>query len=454
MGKLTKHYRLVGLKVQCAEEGRRSTIIEGEITNTGKIKYKPPNTDAHEHLNVQEFARLVHVRDKAYAKVTVHDVPNARNLLKGFSRSHNNFTLKELRENMGTANWKTRLLEELAQADDGKRKIETYRDAIDWNLKTLTPQLVRLEPQDAHRTHLSQLTNNKQLDYAYRVLSHESKVDEQGKLLDKALKFHPECKVQYDERTEAIEFFEGMQTHVLTGTHPTLDGRRPFISATTSISTALWWSAYGAIPIVQIDLKKIASENLPQWHVGGAHAELMVWPMAANFAKTSREIVFSTQVPDSVTEQYTLKWDCKAAFLPPDHKKGGFPDAKEFSERKMKVIASLEGSTAPLKVEFAVKQKGNREERIKTYVLKRGCKVDHADHRSHTCAEYLANLLYSTMGVPVLPTALYCVEVTSESAGIAHGTYYMLLSEWLDGDKPAPMRMPLPLHQPPTPLWA
>ena len=131
------------------------------------------------------------------------------------------------------------------------------------------------------------MTNNKQLDYACRVLSCKTRVDEQGKLQNKGLEFHPECKVQYSERTEAIEFFQGMQTHVLTGTHPAPDGRQPFISATTSISTALWWSGYGALPPVQIELKKIANEKLPQWHVGGAHAELMVWLTAANFPKTS-----------------------------------------------------------------------------------------------------------------------------------------------------------------------
>jgi hypothetical protein len=36
-------------------------------------------------------------------------------------------------------------LQEHAQTDGGKRKIETHHDAIDWNLKTLTPQLFRLD---------------------------------------------------------------------------------------------------------------------------------------------------------------------------------------------------------------------------------------------------------------------------------------------------------------------
>ena len=122
---------------------------------------------------------------------------------------------------------------------------------------------------------------------------------------------------------------------------------------------------------MQIDLQKSArEERLPQWHVGGAHAELMVWPGAANYAQASREIVFSTEVPDSVTEQYPLAWTCKAAFRPPGHKKekGQFPTQKEFSltELEMRVIELLEGSTAPLKVKCEVEQTNKRKESIHT----------------------------------------------------------------------------------------
>jgi hypothetical protein len=57
------------------------------------------------------------------------------------------------------------------------------------------------------------------------------------------------------------------------------------------------------MPIVQINLKELAEKHhLPQWHIGGVHSELMVWPSAANWSKTSREILFSTPIPDSVTE--------------------------------------------------------------------------------------------------------------------------------------------------------
>jgi hypothetical protein len=167
----------------------------------------------------------------------------------------------------------------------------------------------------------------------------------------------------------------------------------------------------------------------------------MVLPTPANFAKTSREILFSTPIPDSVTEQYVLKWDCKVAFLPPGHTKGCFPLAEEFtlSTLNLEVIEHLEGSTAPLKVkcnvkQSNVKQKKNRIDR-KMYV-KCGCKVKHPEHCAHSCAEYLANLMYHSMGVPVPATDLYCVEVKSHNSAIAHGTYYMLLSEWLDGEPP------------------
>lgn len=208
----------------------------------------------------------------------------------------------------------------------------------------------------------------------------------QSSILTRAL-----CTVRYTEDTSAIDFFHGVQTHVFTGTAPKPEQRQPFISATTDINTSLWWSGYGAMPVVHINLKQLAELKLPQWHVGSAHSELMVWPGAAAFAKASREIVFSTeeQVPAAVTTEYKLAWTCKAAFLPNGHKKGEFPQQKEFTltSLKLKVLEQLQGSTAPLKVEVNVTQpKG--EIRRKVFVFKRGCKVDHQEHRSHSCSEY------------------------------------------------------------------
>jgi hypothetical protein len=57
--------------------------------------------------------------------------------------------------------------------------------------------------------------------YAYRVLSCQAVVSQKdGLLTNTSIDFHPDCKKRYSETTPAIEVFEGMQTHVFTGTAP------------------------------------------------------------------------------------------------------------------------------------------------------------------------------------------------------------------------------------------
>ena len=113
----------------------------------GKIKYRSPT--GPQVLSVRDFPKLANVAgSEAYAKVIVEDVPRAKALFK--DSTQNNFPLQKLRDNMNNTNWRKDLVDLLNQAEDGNRKIQSFKDAEDWNVRTLTPNLFSTEPKQVY----------------------------------------------------------------------------------------------------------------------------------------------------------------------------------------------------------------------------------------------------------------------------------------------------------------
>ena len=381
---LSRHYQLTGAMVTVQESKAlpglgRARIIEGYIDKDGKICMK----DDPEALSVDAFAKLVHAgaNSKAYAAVQV-DLPQASSRFPG-ENGRTIFSLQELRDKHTKVDWRKDLIPLLREANNGRMQIDTYSDAREWNLNTLSPALYQASD--------SAMQMQQMPIYAYRTLPI-------GAPTDTGLEFNDRTTLRYDNSTKALDFLQGMHEHIYRGSHS--GGKHfPFISATADSGIALWWSGYGLLSVVRIDLKKLVAKRIPQWHVGGAHIELITWPTAHNYAKASQEILFSESVPKSAVTPYDLKWSCKAAYMPPDAKKGEFPTMKEFSLDGIKVLEQLKGSTWPFKVEIS--NKGSKVPR--KYVFKRGCKVGRFTNSNHSCGEFLASLMYSAMGTP-LPT--------------------------------------------------
>jgi hypothetical protein len=194
---LTSHFKLHGKKVTVHDQGPGSlrgltSIVEGEMLADGKIRYRPPNGPSQD-LSVSDFAKLAHVTSNACASVMVEEVPRAKTLFKGLAHLTNNFTLQELRDNLNIANWRQDLLDLLNAAEDGDRKVESYKDAKEWNVRTLAPNLFMTDTMTEQMSHR----------YAYRVLSCQASVSkEDGLLTDTRIDFHPDTAVRMQNKIQ------------------------------------------------------------------------------------------------------------------------------------------------------------------------------------------------------------------------------------------------------------
>lgn len=92
----------------------------------------------------------------------------------------------------------------------------------------------------------------------------------------------------YQPNTAAYSFFLDLNTHVRQGSRLGAH-RRPFISATSDLGQALWWSYLGMQPVVAIDLRKAAEAGVLAWDVSGTDHNLLVGT-ARNFALSSCEL--------------------------------------------------------------------------------------------------------------------------------------------------------------------
>jgi hypothetical protein len=99
----------------------------------------------------------------------------------------------------------------------------------------------------------------------------------------------------HQPNTAAYSFFHDLNTHVRAGSRPGVH-RRPFISATSDLGQALWWSYLGMQSVIAIDMRKAAAAGVLAWDVGGADRDLLAGT-ARNYALSSYELVFHQAIP-------------------------------------------------------------------------------------------------------------------------------------------------------------
>ena len=90
-------------------------------------------------------------------------------------------------------------------------------------------------------------------------------------------------------------YFGSMCEHIKRGSH---EKRRPFISATLDLSSAMHWSYAGVSTVVKIDLRACREQGIFYWDCC-RDSFLLYGPMAANFGEASKEIVLDDNIPAS-----------------------------------------------------------------------------------------------------------------------------------------------------------
>lgn len=108
-------------------------------------------------------------------------------------------------------------------------------------------------------------------------------------------------RATHDPDSPAVDYINAINDHIFNGSKKKR-GRKPFISATTCLRTALSWAYGGCRTIVRIDLDKCAAAGVAALDMGGALNELCWQGQTANFAARSREVILDKDIPaDCVT---------------------------------------------------------------------------------------------------------------------------------------------------------
>ena len=406
--------KLIGVKVYVEPpehlRARGTKKLTGQIAAGGKISTTGKSSSGHRSvLSVSSFSKLGSQPEGAWDHVMVEDVPHKASLFPG-QAARQDFSLRELwekyLENDGSSAAALAMSFKSVNLP-GKVGITTVADLYTWNQTCLAPALLEGE-----------------ILTAYRVLRHDEDIAANG------LTFAPGATAGgYKDGGSAVDFIGHLNTHVGSGSR--LNTPKAMISGTTSVQVALWWSAFGVLKIARIDLAAAKEKALPMWHVGGAHSELLR-PQQRNFASASHEIVFSTPIPNTgPVEAYPIAWMVVSGLFDSQSKPGEFPPHKALELKNIEFLERLKGSTEPLKVR--VKWEEKRKTYTKVFVLKRGGKTEKEGVQpgQHTANEYLANMMYRVMGVPVPRMGLYHIVVTGGQKEIL-GSFYFTLIEFLE----------------------
>lgn len=211
-----------------------------------------------------------------------------------------------------------------------------------------------------------------------------------------------------------------LQSHVQAGSRARA-GCRFFISATSDLNTALWYSKAGMLTVVYIKL----SECDLKIDVG-ANNGMFSAVMAKNYAKASSEIIVDSVIPADayVKVQFTKKNILRRFDL--DQESRTLPN---FDPSTFSPIQELKGTTRPIKV---------KGERGHHYVIKLGPHFqDHQQNFLHLLDEFFASVVYSCAGALVPPCSLQLVELEVNpgfGAPKQRQEIWVLISKFIQGD--------------------
>jgi hypothetical protein len=223
----------------------------------------------------------------------------------------------------------------------------------------------------------------------------------------------------------ATEYINSMTVHVRNGSRSV---RQPFFSASKNVDVIKYHSCAFLKPVILIDQELVKSRA---FYFGGPPGRVLFGDNGAgpvrNFAEFSDEVLideFIAEAEYSIVEaQFKLRHEVKSC--------------EGFSVPAIEVLKSF--TMLPLKADRGgVLRLTNPAGGA--YVWKVGnCKGHGSD--SHICNEFIANVLYRAMGVPVPRAVLrmYRVDLTAVQAGkkvdIYSGDVYVLIHEFIEGEK-------------------
>ncbi len=239
------------------------------------------------------------------------------------------------------------------------------------------------------------------------------------------------------------DYFLLMWDHISDGT-----ARQPFISCTSLLRYALWWSLFGALPLVRIDCARVKALQplMLIWDFNVDKARDQCLPNShmqhmGAFAKRAFEIIFDSPIPRGAFFKLPVKWLVLRQWRSPDTPESFamLPYRSTFCpHEELDELEVLAGSTYPIRAKL--KRTGQ------VVVLKRGTGHTEEDKDSyghskfqaasrHCINEFFANCMYRLLGAPVPDASLVEIEVQIQVDGdiIKRHVAYVLFFQFLRG---------------------
>ena len=241
----------------------------------------------------------------------------------------------------------------------------------------------------------------------YRVCKHDKRFD--GPLTPS---LHNDKNGPYapDIPTNAVDYLLMVTDHVRTGSRKTAHNFHPFLSATSDLDIALWWSVFGTLPVV-VDVRELTQ---PYWSCGiaGSNANKLYEGTctALNFATASKEITVQAPIAKQAYKQLEFKWTMKLIRERVNIAKSGtFKFPQEFKKQDVTFIKCFDDSSTQavlIKIRYVSGNKSTPIEEL--FVAKRGGRTDYMNE--HVQNEFIANLMYDAAGIKVPEVGFYLVS--------------------------------------------
>eukprot|EP01138_Halocafeteria_seosinensis_P012272 gb/GECG01012541.1/.p1 GENE.gb/GECG01012541.1/~~gb/GECG01012541.1/.p1 ORF type:complete len:773 (+),score=80.91 gb/GECG01012541.1/:1-2319(+) len=340
---------------------------------------------------------------------------------------------------------------DIAGKEDIQLQHHYRRLAEDQGLETVEMDELAAKLSDANRNNAQRILSasnaspKRAAPIVYRVLS----VEDSHKL-DEILKngIDRRCPSTDVGISSPTEYLVRLQAHVNSGTKSSTTSW--FISTTKDMQTALWWSHYGLLPIVQIDLDKVG--NSPWYDISSDDSIVrsILNQKQQRFADASSELLIDRYVPAEALSRVEIELDRPtetSAVIPPvqammsprggnskkaqlvdGRKQTYFPKSLTSKDKgwRFNTLAQFSNSTTkPLLIED--------QSTGKKFICKRGGhqKGGYSTIHSHAKDELLASAVYRAFSVPC--PACMCYKVMCQVSGQKF-PIWMLLREYIPSE--------------------